>query len=218
MPIKVGLKYIEIWKESMEDVVSEYEKEPIEQGKIVFYGPSNFTRWSTKFGMKPMRDVLLGKSGEKCVTNRGFGSSCTEHQLYFYPRMIRPLAPSVLVYSSQPNGAAFGYTNDEIWELAQRVILYAKTDFPDIRVYLCASNTRSVITDEYNEKAEEYNEKVKAFVEEHSDFCRYIDVYHRPELIGEDIYVEDGVHFNQKGYDRYAEVFKEALAEELAKF
>ena len=50
MAVKIGLKYIEIWKESMEDEVLEYEKEPIEKGKIVFYGPSNFTRWSARFG------------------------------------------------------------------------------------------------------------------------------------------------------------------------
>ena len=99
MAVKVGLKFIEIWGDSMEDAVREYEKEEIQTGKIVFYGPSNYTRWSAKYGMKPMADVLLGKSGEKCVINRGFGSSCSEHQLYYYDRMVRPLKPKVLVYT-----------------------------------------------------------------------------------------------------------------------
>ena len=54
MPVKVGLKYIEKWKESMEDEVLAYEAEQQEKGQIVFYGPSNFTRWSKRFGMKPM--------------------------------------------------------------------------------------------------------------------------------------------------------------------
>ena len=60
MAIKVGLRYIEQGKESMEDEVLAYEAEPQEKGQIVFYGPSYFTRWGTRFGMKPMRDVLLG--------------------------------------------------------------------------------------------------------------------------------------------------------------
>ena len=97
MPVKVGLKYIEIWKDSMENAVCNYEKEPIVTDQIVFYGPSYFTRWSPKYGMRPLREDLVGKSGAPCVINRGFGSSCPEHQLYYYPRLIRPLAPRVLV-------------------------------------------------------------------------------------------------------------------------
>ena len=122
MSIKVGLKYIDIWKTSLEDAVCKYEREEIEKNQIVFYGPSYFTRWSADYGMKPMRECLLGKSGKECVINRGFGSSCPEHQLYYYPRMVKPLCPKVLVYGSYGNGAAFGYSDDESWFLAQRVI------------------------------------------------------------------------------------------------
>ena len=51
MPVRVGLQYIEIWKESMEEVVCEKEKEQYPEGQIVFYGPSNFTRWKReKYG------------------------------------------------------------------------------------------------------------------------------------------------------------------------
>ena len=72
MPVRVGLKVIELWNSSMEDQVCEYEKEPIETGKIVFYGPSNFTRWKESWGMTPLEEALKGKSGAKCCINRGF--------------------------------------------------------------------------------------------------------------------------------------------------
>ena len=93
MPIRVGLQYIAQWKESLEKAVQAYEQEPIIKDQIVFYGPSNFTRWSAKWGMTPLREAVVGKSGAPCCVNRGFGSSCPEHQLYYYPRMVRPLAP-----------------------------------------------------------------------------------------------------------------------------
>ena len=118
MSVKVGLHYIDIWQESMEDQVRAYEKEPLHKGQIVFYGPSYFTRWSKRFGMIPMRDSLPGKSGAPCVVNRGFGSSCAEHQLYYYPRMVRPLEPKVLVYSSYGNGSSFGDTDEARWKIA----------------------------------------------------------------------------------------------------
>ena len=41
MSIKVGLKHIEIWNDSMEKAVCKYEEEPIHKGEIVFYGPSD---------------------------------------------------------------------------------------------------------------------------------------------------------------------------------
>ena len=63
MSIKVGLKFIDIWGESMEDEVLAYEAEPTEKGQIVFYGPSYFTRWSKRFGMVPMREALRNKKG-----------------------------------------------------------------------------------------------------------------------------------------------------------
>lgn len=218
MPVKVGLKYIEKWKESMEDEVLAYEAETVEKGQIVFYGPSNFTRWSKRFGMKPMREVLLGKSGAECVVNRGFGSSCAEHQLYYYPRLIRPLEPKVLVYSPYGNGGAFGYTDDETWELAMRVIAYARTDFPDIRIYLVGPNVTHKTSPEAQAAREQFCQRLKAFTEETPN-CFYIDVIsYEPLHNRDDILAEDGVHFNQTGYELYKGLFLEALKEELDAF
>ena len=121
MPVKIGLKHIDLWNESLEKQVQKYEEETVEPGQIVFYGPSNFTRWSAKWGHRPLREVLVGNSGKACCVNRGFGSSCPEHQLYYYDRMVRPLAPSVLVYNcTNGNGGLFGYT----WDAANLILLH----------------------------------------------------------------------------------------------
>lgn len=217
MALKVGLKYIDIWQESMEEAVLAYEQEPLYKGQIVFYGPSYFTRWSVRYGMKPLRQCLPGASGEACAVNRGFGSSCAEQQLYYYPRMLRPLEPKVLVYTSQANGPSFGYSDAESWFLAQRVIAWAKTDFPGIRVYLVGAHPSRDMTEADLEQKRAYNRTVKAFTETEPD-CFFLDVLERPEFRQKDIFVEDGVHFNQTGYDLYADFYREALKEELARF
>ena len=218
MAVKVGLKVIEIWGDSMENAVLEYEKEEIKKGQIVFYGSSSFTRWSKKYGIKPVSEVLLGKSGAKCVINRGFGSSCAEHQLYYYDRMIRPLAPKVLVYTFFGNGKAFGYSVEENWELAQRVIAYARTDFPDIQIYLVGA--RRVKAD-YNASEEanarRFDSMLKAFAQDTPN-CHFIDQYNYEPLMRKDIYIEDNIHYNQEGYDIYTELYKTALKEELEKY
>jgi len=218
MPVRVGLKHIEIWDESMEAEVVEYEKETIETGKIVFYGPSYFTRWSKKWGETPLNEVILGKSGEKCAINRGFGSTCPEHHLYYYPRMIKPLKPKVLVYCiALGNALAFGYSVDEMWEIAQRVLVYAKTDFPDINIYICGASPKRGLTESQIATRMQLDEKIKEFVENTSN-CHFIDIMGYEPMRSEDIYVEDGVHLNHEGYKVFAEMFKEALKDELKKY
>ncbi len=217
MPVRVGLKYIEEWKESMEAEIAEFEKTNPEKGQIVFYGPSYFTRWSKKWGAVPMEDVLLGKSGKKCVVNRGFGSSCSEHQLYFYPRAIRPIAPSSLVYAPYGNGIAFGYSEEEIWEIAQRVIIYAKTDFPDIKIYVCGAMARQGMTENQINGRLKFDKLVKESLQ-NIPGCYFIDMMGNASLRQEDIYIEDGVHLNEKGYRLYAELFREVLRDELDRY
>ena len=218
MPLKVGLKYIDIWKDSMEDAVLRYEKEPQYQDQIVFYGPSYFTRWSTRYGMTPLREMILGSSGAPCAVNRGFGSSCPEHQLYYYPRLIRPLTPRVLVYAPTfGNGKAFGYTLDESWELAQRVLAYTMADFPECRIYLCGAHPVRDLSDE--DRADQiYWDKLLREFAEANDNCTFADLLAYPPLLRKDIFVADGVHFNEEGYRIYADFFRMVLKDELNKY
>ena len=212
--VKVGLRYIEKWKTDLEKQVCNYEAEDVPKGQILFYGPSNFTRWSTKYGMTPLREALVGASGAPCCINRGFGSTCAEHHLYYYTRMVKAWEPSVLVYSpGLGNGMGFGYTAEELWEMAQRVMLYAKADMPDLRIYLCGLNLWKL----KSEAAQKTDAWMRAFAEEMPD-CTYLDITDYEPLHRLDIYVEDNVHYNQEGYALYGEYFKEKLAHELAKF
>ena len=59
----------------LEKEVIAYEQQPVETGKILFYGSSGFTRWKPKYGMRPLEDEILGKDGTLACINHGFGSS-----------------------------------------------------------------------------------------------------------------------------------------------
>lgn len=218
MEVKVGLKHIDIWNDTLENAILAYEQESVSPGQIVFYGPSYFTRWAPLYGMRPLREDLPGASGAPCVINRGFGSSGCEHQLYYYPRMVRALRPRVLVYCPGfGNDSAFGYTTDESWILGQRVLMYAMTDFPDLKIYVCGSTPPRDITPEWLETAEYADTLLQSFVSKYPQ-CRFLDIRSREEFYRKDIFIADGVHFNQEGYDLYAAFFREALKEELAQY
>ena len=219
MPVKVGLQYIEKWKSSMEKEVRKYEAEPLpEEGQIVFYGPSYFTRWSERFGMVPLREEIVGRSGRPCAVNRGFGSSCAEHQLYYYSRMVRPLKPKVLVYSAlYGNGKAFGYSTAENWELAQRVLAYTMADFPNARIYLCGSHPVRDLTDADRADQAYWDNLLREFAEA-NDNCTFVDLLAYDPLLRKDIFVADGVHFNEEGYRIYADFFRKTLKDELKQY
>lgn len=214
--VKAPLKKFENW--DIEGDIQRFEAEIAETGQLVFYGPSNFTRWSREWGNTPLREALLGKSGKPCCVNRGFGSSTPEHHLCFYSRVVRPLKPKALIYfPGLGNGFNFGYTAEETFALAQRVVAYARNDFPDMPIYIGGFST-------WKSREKPSYEKYKAFegwlreLSEAVPGCKFLDLDAREEFRTWDVYVEDKIHFNAKGYALYADFFREALKDELDQF
>ena len=132
--------------------------------------------------------------------------------------MIRPLEPKALVYSpGLGNSFLFGYTAEETFSLAQRVVQYARNDFPDMPIYIGGFST-------WKSQGKPNYEKYKSFegwlreLAEAVPGCKFLDLDAREEFRTWDIYVEDKIHFNAEGYRLYTEYFKEALKDELDQF
>ena len=213
----------------LEKEVKAYEEQEILKGKIVFYGDSGFTRWSTRFGHRSMEEELAMKDGSIAVVNHGFGTSTAEEQLYYYDRLIRPWEPKVLVNMTHGNDWDAGYTATEIMTLQSRLFEYARKDFPGIRIFAC--NVRPSVKNREggsNLRAHEleYNELLAQYCRKHDD-CTLVDHWSNPiffvdpnrigeyDNIKEDIFIEDKIHYNQKGYDLYAEFWREILKDVL---
>lgn len=213
----------------LEDYIKAFEEEPIETGKIMFYGDSAFTRWTTeRWGFRMMKDDLRGKDGSEAVINHGFGTSTHEEQLYYYPRAVLPWKPKALVMISYGNDRDCGYSPLEMVALRARLCDWARHDIPGIKFYIC--DVRPIIKNSNDPKAialiNEFNILMKAYCDKYDD-CTFVEhskspfFYDNPEDIGSyekiktDIFVEDEVHYNQKGYDLYRDFFLEVLDEIL---
>ena len=211
----------------LEQEVVEYEKVPIETGKILFYGDSGFTRWKSAFGHRPMEEDLLGKDGKPAVINHGFGTSTAEEQLYYYDRMIKPWKPKALVLMTYCNDWDCGYSPEEVLYLQARLMEYARKDMPGIRFYLCDARPLTIWLDSrvwtaWESYYTQYNRLLAQYCAAHDDcaLVRHGDsplLFNSPEDVGDykkirtDIFVEDQVHYNQTGYDLYGEFFRQAL-------
>lgn len=216
-----------------EDRVLAYESVPVETGKILFYGHSLFTRCSfiTKAGVDNPKlvDEVRMKDGSQAIVNHGFGTSSADDLLYYYPRLVRPYKPRVLVIATQGNDVAHGYSAKDIMEIEARIIDWAQADFPGIKIYCFSSNPsiknkgeKNVFTrarDEYNQLLEDYCAR-----KENVTYVSLIDqpfYFENPEDIGdydkirEDIFVADRTHMNPKGYAMFMDFVRELLDEHL---
>ena len=218
MPIRVDLR-------RLESEVIELEKKPIQQGKILFYGDSIFTRWKSKWGFKSLEAVIIDKNGNNIALNHGIGSSTAEETLYYYPRLVKPYKPIALVYKVFGNDWLFGYSAIEIFELTRRVIEYALCDFPGIKLYISdvgICSREENILDNWNYVRDEYNSLLYNYAVKHNA-CKVISTVSSPlffndsgdigkyEKVRKDIFIEDGVHFNKKGYELYGQFIKSEL-------
>ena len=211
----------------LEQSVLAYEKEPVETGKILFYGDSGFTRWKPFYGHRSMEEDILGKDGSKAVINHGFGTSTAEEQLYYYPRLIKPWKPKALVLMTYGNDRDCGYSPEQVLFLQARLMEYARKDIPGIRFYLCDARPFAIHlgTPEWTSWESyytQYNRLLAQYCKEHED-CTLVCHGDSPlffensactgdyQKIRTDIFVADKVHYNQMGYDLYGEFFRQVL-------
>ena len=204
--------------------VQKHLNKPIEKGMILFYGSSGFSRWKPFWGHRPLEEDIRMKDGSPAAVNNGFGGSTAEEGLYYYPRLVRPWEPRALVLRFFPNDYGFGYSPTEIVYLLGRMCAWAREDFPGIKLYICDATPgkRYMFNEPWQEKAKEYNRLAREYCDQYED-CTYISqvdwpgFYENPEDAGDydkirtDIFVKDGVHFNQDGYDIYRDLFLNVL-------
>ena len=161
-------------------------------GKILMIGSSSFTRW---------QDVGFYLQGYPFI-NRGFGGSSLPHLIRYFENLVTPYQPrQILIYCGEndlgPN------------VIADTVVERFKTLFDMIRnqdkhvfvTYISMKPSPSRET--FMDKMKEGNQKIRAFLQtkEHTSF---VDVFQKMLLPNgkpmPDIFVEDELHMNEKGY------------------
>lgn len=206
----------------LEKEIVAFEQKPIEKGMILFYGSSGLTRWNTRYKHRPLEEDIRMKDGSPAAVNHGFGSSTAEELLYYYPRAVKPWAPRALVVSIVHNDRGKGYNVNEIMTNLAKLLEYARTDFPGIKLYLC--DARPTVKLCHQRFYDEFLQSIREYCGRHEDtqcicHAECTDLWKDPadagkyeaELIREELFVDDQIHFNQAGYDIYREFMLKKL-------
>ena len=214
----------------LEDDIVRYEQQPVETGKILFYGHSMFTRWSRKqFSERSLEEMVLGKDGKQACLNHGFGTSTSEELLFYYDRLVRPYKPRVLVVMTWGNDSMYGYSPERSMDNVAKLCHWARVDFPGIPIFLVKAHPYGKWAEQPTKKmtrrTDLFNEMLDIYAQTHEG-VKTIALqdkpmfYETPEDVGDftkirrDIFA-DNIHLNGAGYELLKDIFIEALDEYL---
>ena len=195
------------------DVAQKYELRPL--GEIVFYGASNFQRWSA------MEEDMAPYN----VQNHGVGGSIDTELMHFADILLYPFAPKAIFIQTGSNDYTMGLTMEEVFENKDRMYTMFHEALPDAKIFVMAGLPLPNRA-EYWDLTVQVNEFLSQYCAEH-DFMVFVDGtdamltdsgseematgdgrYFNPEL-----FVEDGIHLTQGGHDLWTPYMKAALQE-----
>lgn len=179
-------------------------------GAIVLTGSSSFARWRT------MEEDLAPLT----VIPRGFGGSTMADVLHYVDRLVFPYNPRAVVIYEGDNDTSDGVSPATIASQLTEIIAKIHAALPDTRVYVLSvkpSLARVGVWDKAQETTDLYKEIVAG-----DDRLHFIDVA-TPLLkangtVMGDIFVEDGLHLNDKGNRIWATAIKSGLMALEAEF
>jgi lysophospholipase L1-like esterase len=171
---------------------------------VLFTGSSSIRMWSgLAEDMKPMP-----------VLNRGFGGSTIPEVLEYADRIIKPHDPKMVVLYCGDNDLANDTTTAQ--NLLQSFIDFDRwfeKNLPGARLYFISIKP-SVKRWHHWEKMHEANHLIADYMQ-NKQHLRFVDVStdmldKKGEVIPS-LFIEDGLHLNEKGYRKWAKTLKPTL-------
>ena len=170
---------------------------------ILFTGSSSIRFWST------LKDDMAPHN----VLNRGFGGAHIAHVNYHFDEIVKPYKPKAIVFFCGTNDLSAFKTPEETFEDFNRFLSMVKNELPGTKLIVIGvkpSTARAYLIPE----EQEFNGLISNLAEK-EDLLSYVSVWN-PMLTDEgkanpDLFVDDGLHMNQKGYEIWAKLVKPEL-------
>jgi lysophospholipase L1-like esterase len=170
---------------------------------IVFVGSSSIRLWQTADAFPDLP-----------VINRGFGGSTIPDVNHFADRIVFKYKPRIIVFYAGDNDIAAGHSPDKVYADFEAFAASVHKRLPETRLIFIALKP-SPLRWKLWPQAYIINTRIKKLVEK-NDRDLYADVT-VPMLGGDgqprkDIFRDDGLHMNLKGYDIWNKVLAPILA------
>lgn len=195
------------WEQDIKRFEAATAENPPPEGACLFVGSSSIRLW-------PLEEAFP----DLPVINRGFGGSQTSDVNQYFDRLVLPLKPGVVITYVGDNDVADGKTVDQVAQEHRRFFDSMTKHFPDtpvIFIPIKPSLARWEMWPEMNQA----NQKVREIVNEQPHW-HYTDIV--TPMLGVDgtpspeLFVDDGLHLNKKGYEVWNRVVGADLKHALA--
>jgi lysophospholipase L1-like esterase len=188
----------ERWENTIQNFEEKDKADPPAEGAILFTGSSSIAMWQDVADHFPDHEVI----------NRGFGGSEFSDLLYYKERVIYPYKPSKIFIYEGDNDIAAGEDPKDILKEAKKLRKAIKKELPGVPVIFISAKP-SVSRWHLRQKYEELNKGLQKYAKKTKN-TEYADVW-TPALdengeVRKDIFLEDNLHMNAKGYKIWQEV------------
>ncbi|MDP6181197.1 MAG: GDSL-type esterase/lipase family protein [SAR86 cluster bacterium] len=209
LEIKAAAIYLDSWskKDFYQAAIDKFKEEdkgilPVKD-LILFTGSSSIRFWSTlKEDMAPHN-----------VLNRGFGGAHISHVNYHFNEIVKPYKPKAIVFFCGTNDLSAFKTPEETFEDFSKFFSMVKNDLPGTNLIVIGvkpSTAREYLVPE----EQEFNSLISNLAGK-EDLLSYISVWNQmltdEGKANPDLFVEDGLHMNEKGYEIWAKLVKPEL-------
>lgn len=175
------------------------------KGQILLYGSSTMRLWKT------YKTDLSGYS----VVNRGFGGSQMSDAVYYFDRVVLPLAPSwILLYEGDNDISNGKKSPDQVLEDFRQFMELVEQKLPGTRVAIFTLRP-SIAREQLMPQQRKLNKMFKKYCRKHRKNAFFVDAYDllltsegrpNPEYLD-----ADTLHLNAKGYAVWAQVARDFL-------
>ncbi|MBW6534918.1 MAG: hypothetical protein K0B11_07915 [Mariniphaga sp.] len=184
------------------------QKEPqFDSGKrfVLFTGSSSVRMWKDVADYFPEYNVI----------NNGFGGSHFSDLIYFYDELIPKYEPDYLFIYEGDNDIASNKKPGKILMEAKLLVDRIQQDLPDTKVVLISAKP-SVSRWNLHKNYQKLNKKLERLAKKTNNL-KFADVWNamldENGQVFTDVFLDDNLHMNKKGYDIWGKVIGEFLKE-----
>ncbi len=171
----------------------------------VFTGSSSIRMW------KDLQDRFPGHQ----ILNTGFGGSQASDLQYYLDVLVLDYRPEKVFIYEGDNDLAEGKKPKQVLRTLQEITDNIHMIYPGVPIVLISAKP-SISRWNLRRKYRRFNRKLEKWTAEYSDLF-FADVWN-PMLEGrrldESLFIEDGLHMTQKGYDIWEEILQPHLGAE----
>lgn len=185
------------WEKEIADMEASDKTKPVPEGAVVFVGSSTIRMWRSLAQDFPQHQVV----------NRGFGGSEIVDSTHFAPRIVFPVKPHTVFLRAGGNDIHAGKTAEKVFEDYKAFVTAVHAKLPDAEiVYIGLSPTIARINEV--DAGNKLGTLIKEFAAKNAKLkfvdCADMTVGTNGQPRAE-LFVADGLHFNEAGYKLLAE-------------